>query len=126
MSQKNQGPLPLANTGVREVTEEVPKMWWGSYHGWWPGPVLMAVGMLVCVTVMALMMGRGRMPSMGGMCGFWGRNHSGRHQEDTSEQILDERLARGEIDIEEYRRIQQTLAKVNSPAGSEEQVDSPL
>lgn len=42
--------------------------WWGGYH-WWPGPVLMAGGMLVCVAVMALMMGRGRMPGIGGMGG---------------------------------------------------------
>jgi uncharacterized membrane protein len=84
----------------------------------------MCVGMLVCMAVMALMMGHG--PGMGGMRGFWRRNRPGRLQTDTSEQILDERLARGEIDIEEYRRIQQTLAKVNSPAGSEEQVGSPL
>ncbi len=100
--------------------------WWGGYHGWWPGPVLMAVCMLACVAGMALMMSHGRMSAcMGGMRGFWGQ-HSGRHQADTSEQILDDRLARGEIDIEEYRRIRQTRAKVKNPAGSEEQVGSPL
>jgi uncharacterized membrane protein len=97
--------------------------WWGGYH-WWPGPVLMGVGMLACMAVMALMMGHGRMPGMGGMRGFW-RQHSYRDQADTSEQILDKRLARGEIDIEEYRRIRQTLEK-NSPAGSEEHAGSPL
>ncbi len=108
------------------MTEEVPEMWWwGSYH-WWPGPVLMGAGMLVCVAVMALMMGRGRMPGMGGMCGFWGRDRPGRHQADTSGQILDERLARGEIDVNEYHRIRRTLATSNSPAGSEEHVGSPL
>jgi uncharacterized membrane protein len=90
-------------------------MWW-----WWPVPVLMAVCMLACVAGMALMMARGRMPGMGGMCGFWQRNHSRSRQADTSVQILDERLARGEIDISEYRRIQQTLAEINSPAGGQE------
>jgi uncharacterized membrane protein len=101
-------------------------MWWGGYHWWWPGLVLMCVGMLACVAVMALTMGHGRMPGMGGMCGFWGRNHSRAHQADTSGQILEDRLARGEIDISEYRRIRQTLAKVNSPADSEEHAGSPL
>lgn len=100
-------------------------MWWGGYH-WWPGPVLMVVGMLACMAVMALMMGHGRMPGMGGMRGFWGRNHSTAHQADTSGQILEQRLARGEIDIEEYRRIRQTLAKASSPADSEEHAGSPL
>ncbi len=75
--------------------------WWGGYH-WWPGPVLMGVGMLACAAVMALMMSRGRMPGMRGMCGFWGRDRPARRQADLSEQILDERLARGEIDINEF------------------------
>jgi uncharacterized membrane protein len=98
--------------------------WWGGYHWWWPGLVLMAVFMVACVAGMALMMGHDRMSAcMGGMRGLW-RQHSYRHQTDTSEQILDERLARGEIDLEEYRRIQQTLAQINSPAGSQE-VGSP-
>ena len=88
--------------------------WWGGYHWWWPGPVLMAVFMVVCMAVMAVRMGHGRMPAgMGGMCGLWGRHHSGRHQTDTPGQILDERLARGEIDIKEYRRIQESLAETN-------------
>ena len=90
MSQKNQSPLPVGNTGARGVTEEVPEMlWWGGYH-WWPGLVLMGVGMLACVAVMALMMGHGRMPGMGGMCGFRGRNHTRAHQADTSGQILEQ------------------------------------
>jgi hypothetical protein len=58
----------------------------------------MAVFMVACVAVMALMMGHGRMPAgMAGMCGFWGRHYSGRHKTDAPGQILDERLARGEI-----------------------------
>ena len=98
--------------------------WWGGYH-WWPGPVLMGVGMLACVVVIALMMSHGRMPGMGGMCGFWGRNKPRAHQTGTSEQILEERLACGEIDIGEYRRIRQALEK-NSPVSGEEHVGSPL
>ena len=99
--------------------------WWSGYHWWWAGPVLMCVGMLACMAVMALMMGHGRMPGMAGMCRFWQRNQSRAHQTDTSGQILEERLAHGEIDINEYRRIRQTLAKVHSPADSEEHVGSP-
>ncbi|HEX9359004.1 MAG TPA: hypothetical protein VF933_35005 [Streptosporangiaceae bacterium] len=113
------------------MTEEVPMMWWGGYHywgsgyhWWWAGLVVMAVFMVVCFAVMALMMGHGRMSTcMGGMFGSW-RQHSGRHETDAPERILDERLARGEIDIEEYRRIQETLAEINSPAGGEEKVGS--
>jgi uncharacterized membrane protein len=99
--------------------------WWSGYHWWWPGLVLMCVGMLACVAVMALMMGHGRMPGMGGMCGFWRRNQSRAHQADTPVQILDDRLARGEIDIGEYLRRLETLAD-NSPADSDEHVGSPL
>jgi uncharacterized membrane protein len=87
---------------------------------WWTIPVLMAVCMLACMAGMALMMGRGRIPGMGGMCGFWQRNHSRARQADTSVQILDQRLARGEIDIREYRRRLETLAEINSPAGGQE------
>ncbi len=95
-------------------------MWWGGYHWWWPGLALMAVFMVACIAGMALMMGHGRMSAcMGGMRGFWARR-PGRHPADTSGQILDERLARGEIDIGEYRRIQQALAEINSPAGGQE------
>src|SRR6266700_172673 len=114
----NRSPLLPERTGVGSVTEEVPMMWWGGYHywgsgyhWWWAGLVVMAVFMVVCFAVMALMMGRGRMSTcMGGMFGSW-RQHSGRHETDAPERILDERLARGEIDIEEYRRIQETLAR---------------
>jgi uncharacterized membrane protein len=96
-------------------------MWWWSGYPWlWFGPVLMAVFMVVCMAVMALMMGRGRMPAcMGVMRGFWGQR-SGRHETGTSGQILDERLARGEIDIKEYRRIQETFAETNGPAGGQQ------
>lgn len=94
--------------------------WWGGYHWWWAGPVLMAVFMVACVAVMALMRGHGRMPAgMAGMCGFWGRHYSGRHETDAPGQILDERLARGEMDIKEYRRIQERLAETTSSAGGE-------
>ena len=98
--------------------------WWSGYHWWWAGPVLMAVFMVACMAGMALMMGHGRMSAcMGAMRGFWAQR-SGWRQTDTPVQILDERLARGEIDIGEYLRRLETLAD-NSPAGSEEHVGSP-
>ncbi len=95
--------------------------WWGGFHWWWPGLVLMAVFMVACIAGMAFMMGHGRMPAcMGGMRGFWPQR-LGRHPVGISEQILDERLARGEIDLQEYRRIRQTLAGINSPAEGQEE-----
>jgi putative membrane protein len=44
----------------------------------------------------------------------------GEHDGDPSRRILDERLARGEIDTEEYRRLRDVLASGDdrSPAGS--------
>jgi uncharacterized membrane protein len=46
----------------------------------------------------------------------WHSAHSG----DNARRILDERLARGEIDTEEYRRLRDVLAsgEGRSPAGS--------
>ena len=42
-----------------------------------------------------------------------------RHEEPASAQrILDERLARGEIDAEEYRRLQGVLRGENQPVGA--------
>lgn len=93
-------------------------MWWGGYHWWWPGLVVMVVFMVVCVVLMARMMRGG----MGGMCGA-GWRRSGRHGTDAPEQLLDERLARGEIDLDEYRRVQQALAGTGSSANSEEADD---
>jgi uncharacterized membrane protein len=97
-------------------------MWWGGYHWWWPGLGLMAAFMAVCVVVMVVMMGRGRLSQgMGGMCGPWWRR-SNRPGTGTSERILDDRLARGEIDITDYRRIRETLAEVSGSAGGDEHV----
>ena len=94
-------------------------MGWGGYPGWWPGSMLWAVFMVVCVAVMAHMMGHGRRSAgMGGMHRSTGQD-SGRHETDESGQILDRRLARGEIDIQEYQRIQQTLAGAGRTAGAE-------
>ena len=45
---------------------------------------------------------------------------SGEHRGDDARRILDERLARGEIDADEYRRLRDVLASGDgrSPAGS--------
>ena len=85
-------------------------MWWWSHGWWWPGLVLMAAVMVICLVHMVGMMRR-----MGGMCGF-GRRRSGRHRMDAAEQILDERLARGEIDIGEHHRRRDALAGLSNRA----------
>lgn len=88
-------------------------MWWWSHGWWWPGLALMAAFMVICVVFMARMMG-----GMGGMCGF-GRGRSGRHGTDAAERILDERLARGEIEMREHRRLRDAIAGTSSRAGGE-------
>ena len=79
-------------------------MMWGS--GWW---IFGALFMIVCMVVMArMMMGHGDHG-----------DHAGTHREpDTAEQTLDNRLARGEIDIEEYERLRQALRRTDTTAQS--------
>ncbi|MGA9159779.1 MAG: SHOCT domain-containing protein [Actinomycetota bacterium] len=77
----------------------------------------MAAFMLICAVFMARMMAR-MMGGMGGMCGL-GRGRSGHHETDAANRILDERLARGEIDIGEYRRLRDAIAGTSSRAGGE-------
>ncbi len=96
-------------------------MWWGGYHWWWPGLVLMAVFMAVCVVVLAVTMGRDRLSEgMGGMCGSR-RRRSSRPGRGT-ERILDNRLARGGIDINQFHQIQEALAEASSSGGGDEEV----
>jgi putative membrane protein len=66
-------------------------MWNGSW-GWW-GPGL--IFMIFCMVMMVWMMSHGHHPH---------RDQSQRHTPDEAERILGERLARGEIDTEEYER----------------------
>ena len=97
-------------------------MWWWSHGWWWPGLALMAAFMVICVVFMARMMGgKGGKGGMGGMCGMCGsgRGRSGRHGTDAAERILDERLARGEIDMREHRRLRDAIAGTSSRAGGE-------
>ncbi len=68
-------------------------MWWWAAGWWWPGFVLMAAFMVICLALMVRMMG-----STEGVCGF-GRRRSPRDEADAAERTLDDRPARGEIDI---------------------------
>lgn len=100
-------------------------MGWGGQPEWWPGPMLWAVFMVVCVALMARMMSHGRRSA-----GIGGMHRSteqdpGRQETDEASQILNERLARGEIDIQEYQRIQQTLAGASRSAGGQEAANQP-
>jgi putative membrane protein len=62
----------------------------GSWAWWWPGLLLM----IVCMVMMVRMMGHGGHGS-----------HAGERRGPAgAESVLAERLARGEIDIEEYER----------------------
>jgi uncharacterized membrane protein len=83
-------------------------MWWGNntwgHSWWWPGIIVMAIFMIICMAMMARMMSRG-MP--------WSRpGNAGQRRPDGPERTLANRLASGEIDVEEYQRrldaLQQT------------------
>ncbi len=92
-------------------------MWWWSFGWWWLG--LMVLAMVVCFAFMAVMRGSGRgmgWMGMGRMCGF-GRWDADRGD---AKSILDERLARGEIDVEDHRKLSAALA---GPGSAGEQGD---
>lgn len=75
----------------------------GSWGWWWPGLLLMIIWMVMMVR----MMGHGTHGS-----------HTGErrgHRPDGGERILAERLARGEIDIEEYERRLAALQGARQP-----------
>lgn len=65
---------------------------WGS--GLW---IFGAVFMVICMVMMARM--------MGGMGGHGHSGHGGHESRDDAERTLAGRLARGEIDVEEYKRL---------------------
>ena len=62
--------------------------------GWW---LVGAVFMVFCMVMMAWM--------MSGMMGHGHSGHGSRTRRDDPERTLADRLARGEIDVEEYRRL---------------------
>ncbi len=79
-------------------------MMWGWGAGWW----LVGAGfMVICM----LMMGR----MMGGM-GHGHLRNADPSSRDDPERTLADRLARGEIDIEEYHRLLEALRHTDHPA----------
>jgi putative membrane protein len=95
----------------------VVMMFWNG--GGWPfwEVALMWVGMiafwaLLIWAVYALIINTTRRPDA--------QVRGGEHSGDNAQRILDERLARGEIDADEYRRLRDVLASGDdrSPAGS--------
>jgi uncharacterized membrane protein len=68
-------------------------MWWWGPGWWWIG----AVVMVICMVAMGQMMGHGH----------WRRGDYG--WKDEPERTLADRLARGEIDTEEYDRLFKAL-----------------
>ena len=85
-------------------------MWWGNGswgYGWWPVIMLMGVLMVICMVMMARMMGRA-WPGT--------RRESERHGPDAPERILGQRLASGEVDIDEYERLRDALQRPADPA----------
>jgi uncharacterized membrane protein len=85
-------------------------MWWN--HGSWGSGWGWILVMVVCMTMMARMMGHGA----------WGRMWPpGNHDEDAPERILARRLASGEIDVAEFERLRDALQPAgNSTAGAAE------
>ncbi len=82
-------------------------MWWG--HGWW-WIVVMAIG----IVAMSRMMGhRGH----GGDAGHGRAGHGGQGSDDPAERTLANRLASGEIDVEEYERLREVIGRTESTHG---------
>jgi putative membrane protein len=80
-------------------------MWggWGYGHGFgWLFMLILIVALVGVVIFTAVRTGRGHSPSVGG-------SRPGPQQ--TALDILDERLARGEIDLEDYEKRREVLAK---------------
>lgn len=83
-------------------------MMWGS--GWW---ILGAVFMVFCIVMMSRMMSHGA-------AGHGDHAHGGTGRGDRAdggpdaERTLANRLARGEIDVEEYERLLETIRRNDS------------
>ncbi len=83
-----------------------------SWSGWWLGPCI--VFMVVCMLLMGRMMSHGmRHGSHGSAMDEW---HW--HRSDEAKRILGERLARGEIDTEEYQRLLGAIQQTREPHGT--------
>lgn len=83
-------------------------MWWG--HGWW-----WILVMAICIVAMSRMMGHrghGGHPGHGGHAG-----HGGHGSDDPAERTLANRLASGEIEVEEYERLREAIGRTESTHG---------
>ena len=77
-------------------------MMWGWGAGWW---WLVGAGfMVICMVIMGRMMGHAH------------SGHGGHGRSDDPERTLADRLARGEIDVEEYERLLETLRRTDHAA----------
>lgn len=83
-------------------------MWWG--HGWW---WLGAVVMVICMVAMFRMMSHGGHGSQGGGHG----SHEGHGWDDPAGRTLANRLASGDIDVEEYERLREVIRRTDSAPG---------
>lgn len=83
-------------------------MWNGSWF--WLGPCLLL--MVACMVVMMRMMGHGSHGMHGAPPAAPGERRGG-----DAERILADRLARGDIDIEQYERRLETLQRTREPGG---------
>ena len=83
---------------------------WAS--GWgWPVFAIMAMAMVACMAMMARMMMR-----HGTSRPTWQKSRRG---QEPPEQILERRLASGEIDVEEFKRLREALQPARtSPAAA--------
>jgi uncharacterized membrane protein len=74
-------------------------MMWGWGAGWW---WLVGAGfMVICMVMMGRMMGHGH------------SGHGGHGPSGDPERTLADRLARGEIDVEEYHHLLETLRRTD-------------
>jgi uncharacterized membrane protein len=83
----------------------VGTMMWGWGAGWGAGWWLLgAVFMVFCMVMMMRMMGHGH------------SGHGGHDRSDDPQRTLADRLAKGEIDTEEYKRLLDVLRRTNPSA----------
>ena len=76
--------------------------------GWGFGWIIGGVFMVVCMVMMVRM--------MGGMMGHGHSGHDGNGWREDPEHTLADRLAKGEIDLEEYKRLREALHGSDHPA----------
>ena len=102
-------------------------MMWGNHGFWgsgwgWPVFAIMAVAMITGMVMMGRMMMRhGTSPSTGENSTSRPTWETGNRAGETPGQILERRLASGEIDVEEFQRLRDALQPARtSPADAAE------